>query len=99
MGRIREQATYLAQGVDRGCQGASVIIIVETVQKGSVLGHHSHLGGGGACVNAQIAVPFIGCQVAGLYMVAGMAAGEFFIVGLILKQGLHALYLNIHLDA
>ena len=69
------------------------------IEQGAVLGHQRQLGRGGSGVDAQIAVALVGGQIAFLHAVALMARGERVVVRLALKQGLHALDLELHLDA
>ena len=76
-----------------------MVVVVEPVKELSVLAHQGHLGGGGAGVDTQIAVALVGSQIPGLYLVAVVALTEGVVVRLVHKEGLHPLYLKIHLNA
>ena len=83
---------------DGGGKGISVVIAVKRIQQGAVLTYQGCLGGGGACVDPQVAVALIGGKVSGLYIVLALAAVEFFVILLGGKEGVHTVYFKIHLD-
>ena len=73
---FRKQRINLLDGFDCSFQGTAVIIAVEGIEQGTILAHQCDLGGGGAGINTQIAVPLIGCQICGYHMVAAVSGSK-----------------------
>ena len=69
MGILWKNAVDLLDRTDGCLKRASVIIAVEGVKQGSVLTYKSSLGGGGACIDTQIAVSVILGKIALLYLI------------------------------
>ena len=98
LGSFRKLGIDFLDGLDRGSQGAAVVIAVERVQQGAVFSHKSRFGGGRTGVNTQVAVSFVCRKISGLYIVLALAAVKFFIVFLCSEERLHTADLKIHFN-
>ena len=98
LGSFRKLGIDFLDGLDRGSQGASVVIAVERVQQGAVFSNKSRFGGGRTGVNTQVAVSFVCRKIPGLYIVLALAAVKFFIVFLCGEERLHTADLKIHFN-
>ncbi len=85
-------------GPDRGFQRASVIVVIERIKERAVLTHQSCLGGGGACVDSQKAVSFIGFQISGDYVILLLTSGKCVIILPGREKRLHTCYFKFHLN-
>ncbi len=83
----RQQTLQLPHGTLRGFNGVTLIIGVEGIQKLSFLSNKGKLRSGRSCVDAQIAVSFVGLQILFRHHSPGMTGGKPVIVLLIFKQG------------
>ena len=97
-GILWKNAVDLLDGTDGCLKRASVIIAVEGVKQGPVLTYKSSLGGGGACINTQIAVAVILGKIALLYLIGTLTLIKCLIVFLRGKKRLHTFYLEIQFD-
>ena len=95
---FRKQAVNLLNRTDSCFQRASVVVAVEGIKQGSVLAYKSSLGGGGTCVNTQIAVAVVLGKVALLYLVSTLTLVEGLVILLCGKKRLHTFYLEVHLN-
>ena len=50
----------LGNSPDGGGNGASIVVVVKAVKQASVFADQSHLGGGGAGIDAQVAAAAVG---------------------------------------
>ena len=98
VGILWKNAVDLLDRTDGCLKRASVIIAVEGVKQGSVLTYKSCLGGGGACINTQIAVSVILGKIALLYLIGTLTLIKGLIVFLRGKKRLHTFYLEIQFD-
>ena len=98
MGILWKNAVDLLDGTDGSFKRASVIIAVKGVKQSSVLTYKSSLGGGGACINTQIAVAVILGKIALLYLIGTLTLIKCLIVFLRCKKRLHTFYLEIQFD-
>ena len=95
---FRKNAVDLLDRTDGCLKRASVIIAVEGVKQGSVLTYKSSLGGGGTCINTQIAVAVILGKVTLLYLIGTLTLVKCLIVFLRSKKRLHTFHLEIQFD-
>ena len=97
-GILWKNAVDLLDGTDGCLKRASVIIVVEGVKQGPVLTYKSSLGGGGTCINTQIAVAVILGKVTLLYLIGTLTLVKCLIVFLRSKKRLHTFHLEIQFD-
>ena len=98
VGILWKNAVDLLDRTDGCLKRASVIIAVEGVKQGPVLTYKSSLGGGGACIDTQIAVSVILGKIALLYLIGTLTLIKCLIVFLRGKKRLHTFYLEIQFD-
>ena len=98
VGILWKNAVDLLDGTDGSFKRASVIIAVEGVKQSSVLTYKSSLGGGGACIDTQIAVSVTLGKVALLYLIGTLTLIKCLIVFLCGKKRLHTFHLEIQFD-
>ena len=98
VGILWKNAVDLLDGTDGSFKRASVIIAVEGVKQSSVLTYKSSLGGGGACIDTQIAVSVTLGKVALLYLIGTLTLIKCLIVFLRSKKRLHTFHLEIQFD-
>ena len=97
LGSFRKLGIDFLDSLDRGGQGASVVIAVERVQQGAVFSYQRHFGGGRTGVNTKVAVSFVCRKIPGLYIVLALAAVKFFVIFFCGEERLHTADLKIHL--
>ena len=88
----------LLHGPDGGSQGGAVVAVVKFIEQGAVLADQGHLGGGGACVDAQVAAALVVLEGSGPDRGLFMPFLEIRVFLFVSEQGLQTLDLRIHPD-
>ena len=98
-GRGRHPVGQLLHGMAGGFHRVALIAGIEGVEQLALCADEGQLGGGGACVDAQEAIPGVGRQVAVLHPGLIVAAQEHLIFLMVAEQGRKPLQPIGHHDA
>ena len=98
-GPFRQAALQLPDGKLGGEDGVSLVVGVELIQKLPIFANQRQFGGGGACVNAQVAVAPVGFQICFFHHCLGMAAAESLIFLFFPEQRLQPGHFELNLHA
>ena len=85
----RQLLMNLADGADGGVNGTAVVVAVKGIEQGAVFSDQGNLGGGGTCVDPQIAAAFVSGKISFLYSGSCVPLDKFLVFGRIPEQRVH----------
>ena len=95
---LRQLFADLFEGADCRLHRRAVVITIERIEQTSVLIHQSHLGGGGAGIDAQEAFALIVFDLGGTDAVTVMAGGKIVVFLLVFKERFHTFHFKFHMN-
>ena len=97
-GSIRHLGIDFLYGTDGGCQGITVVVVIERIKQGTIFTDQSGFCCGGSCIDTKKTIAFIGSQVTGGYVVLALAFVKRIIVFLGSEQRFHTCNFKIQFD-